>query len=129
MRRSAIFWSVIPCSSLRALRKDQRVGLVHSTKDSNPMCQPSAILDDLGKPARTFWSSDPCQFVVLGDVSHVAGDVGLKDFPGVADVNHWNEGKGLDPLERSPDVRAQNFVLRDNVEAGEFSPSHNKQHL
>ena len=78
---------------------------------------------------RTVRSSDPCRFVVLGEVSHVAGDGGLQDFPGVADVIHWNEGKGLDPLERSSDVRAQNFVLRDNVEAGEVPPSHNKQHL
>ena len=63
-------------------------------------------------------SSDPCRFVVLGEVSHVTRDGGLQDFPGVADVIHWNEGKVLDPLERSSDVRAQNIVLRDNVEAG-----------
>ena len=51
---------------------------------------------ELGKTVR---SSDPCRFVVLGEVSHVTGDGGLQDFPGVADVIHWNEGKGLDPLE------------------------------
>ena len=78
---------------------------------------------------RTVRSSDPCRFVVLGEVSHVARNGGLQDFPGVADVIHWNEGKGLDPLEQSSDVRAQNFVLRDNVEAGAVPPSHNKQHL
>ena len=50
--RSAIVWSVSPCSSLRASRKVQREGLVHCTKDLNPRCQPSAMLDDLGKPAR-----------------------------------------------------------------------------
>ena len=68
---------------------------------------------------------------MLGKVSHVAGDGELQDFPGVADVIHWNEGKGIDPLERSSDVRTQNFVLRDNanVEAGEVPPSHNIQHL
>ena len=31
-------------------------------------------------------NSDPCRFVVLGKVSHVAGDGELQDFPGVADV-------------------------------------------
>ena len=81
---------------------------------------------ELGRTARSF---DPCRFVILGKVSHVAGDGGLQDFPGVADDIRWNEKKGLDPLERSFDVRAQNFVLRDNVEAGEVPPSHNKQHL
>ena len=65
---------------------------------------------------RTVRSSDPCRFVVLGEV---AGDGGLQDFPGVADVIHWNEEKGLDPLEQSSDVRAQNIV-----EAGEVPPSH-----
>ena len=70
---------------------------------------------------RTVRSSDPCRFVVLGEV---AGDGGLQDFPGVADVIHWNEEKGLDPLEQSSDVRAQNIVLLDNVEAGEVPPSH-----
>ena len=60
--------------------------------------------------------------VVLGEVSHVTGDGGLQDSTGVADVILWNEGKGLDPLERSSDVRAQNFVLRDKVEAGEVPP-------
>ena len=49
--RSAIFWSVNPCFSLRVSRKVQRVGLVHCTKDLNPWCQPSAMLDDIGKPA------------------------------------------------------------------------------
>ena len=39
------------------------------------------------------------RFLVLGEVSHVTGDGGLQDFPGVADVIHGNEGKGLDPLE------------------------------
>ena len=48
---------------------------------------------------RTVRSSDPCRFVVLGEVSHVTGDGGLQDFPGVADVIHGNEGKGLDLLE------------------------------
>ena len=47
----------------------------------------------------TVRSSDPCRFVVQGEVSHVTGDSGLQDFPGVADVIHWNERKGLDPLE------------------------------
>ena len=78
---------------------------------------------------RTVRSSDPCRFVVLGEVSHVAGDGGLQDFPGVADVIYWNEGKDLDPLERSSDVRAQNFVLQDNAEAGGVPPSNNKQQL
>ena len=54
------------------------------------------------------------------------GMVRLQDFLGVADVTHWNEGKGLDPLERSSDVRAQYFVLRDKVEVEEVPPSHNK---
>ena len=63
-----------------------------------------------------------CQFAVLGEVSHVKEDGGLQDFPGAADVIHWNEGKGLDQLERSSDVRAQYFVLRDKVEAGEVPP-------
>ena len=62
-------------------------------------------------------SSDPCRLVVLGEVSHVAWDGGLQDFPGVAVVIHWNKGKVIDPLERSSDVRAQNLVLRDNDEA------------
>ena len=62
---------------------------------------------------RTVRSSDPCRFVELGEASHVTGDGGLQDFPGVADVILWNEKKGLDPLERSSDARAQNFVLRD----------------
>ena len=48
---------------------------------------------------RTVRSSDPFRFVVLGEVSHVTGDGGLQDFPGVADVFDWNEGKGLHPLE------------------------------
>ena len=69
---------------------------------------------------RTVRSSDPCRFVVLGEVSHVAGDGGLQNFPRVADVIHWNEGKGLD---------LQNFLLQDNVEAEEALPSHYKQHL
>ena len=79
------------------------------------MCQPSAMMDDFGKPARaescwielgrTFRSSDPCRLVVLGEVNHVAGDAGLQNFPGIADVIHWNEGKGLGPLERSSDAR------------------------
>ena len=34
----------------------------------------------------------------LGVVSHVTRDSGLQDFPGVADVIDWNEGKGLHPL-------------------------------
>ena len=78
--------------------------------------------------SRTVRSSDLCRFVVLGEVSNVARDGGLQDFSGVADVVHWNKGKGLDPLDQSSDVRAQNFVLRDNVEAGEVPPSHNKHH-
>ena len=62
---------------------------------------------------RTVRSSDPCRFAVLSEVSHVTGDGGLQEFPGADDVIHWNEGKGLDPLERSVDVRTQYFVLRD----------------
>ena len=46
------------------------------------------------------------------------GDGGPQDFSGLADVIAWNEGKGLDPLERSYEVRAWYFVLRDKVEAG-----------
>ena len=68
---------------------------------------------------RTVWSSDPCRFEVLGEVT---GDGGLQKFPSATDVIHWNDGKRLDPLERSSDVRAQNFVLRDKVEAGEVPP-------
>ena len=64
--------------------------------------------------SRTVRSSDPCRFAVLGEVSHVTGD-----FPGPADVIHWNEGNGLDPLERSSDVRAHYFVLQDKVLAGD----------
>ena len=48
---------------------------------------------------RTVKSSDPCQFVILGVVSHVTGDGGVQNFPGVADVIDWNEEKGLHPLE------------------------------
>ena len=46
---------------------------------------------------RTIRSSDPCRFVflVLGEVSHVTGYGVFQDFPGVADVIHWNEWKGL----------------------------------
>ena len=47
------------------------------------------------------------------------GDGGLQDFLGVAGVILWNEGEGLDSLEQSFDVRAQYFVLRDKVEAGD----------
>ena len=87
-------------------------------------CSSDRVLAEVhGIACRTVRSSDPCRFVVLGEVSHVAGNGGLQDFPGVVDVIHWNEGKGLDPLERSSDVRAQNFVLRDNVEAGGRSSS------
>ena len=71
---------------------------------------------------RTVRSSDPCRFAVLGEVSHVTGDIGLQDFPCAADVIHRNERKGLDPLERSSDVKAQYFVLRDKVDAGELPP-------
>ena len=70
----------------------------------------------------TVRSSDPCQIVVLGEVSHVTGVGGLQDFPGVAVVILWNEGKVLDPLERSYDVRVQYFVLHDKVESGEVPP-------
>ena len=35
----------------------------------------------------------------LGAVSHVTDDGGLQDFSGVTDVIHWNEGKGLQPLD------------------------------
>ena len=42
--------------------------------------------------------------------------------PGEADVIHWNEGKGLDPLERSSDARAQYLALRDKVKAREVPP-------
>ena len=45
------------------------------------------------KLCRTVRSSDPCRFVVLSEVSHDTGDVGLQDFPGLADVIHWNEGE------------------------------------
>ena len=68
---------------------------------------------------RTVRSSDPCRFVGLGEVSHVTGDGGLQDFLGVAGVILWNGGEGLDSLEQSFDVRAQYFVLRDKVEAGD----------
>ena len=98
-----------PCSSLRASRKVKKVGLVHCTKNLNPRFQLSAMLDDLSKPARaesgwielgrTVRSSYPCRFVVLGEVSHVTGDGGLQDFPGVADIIHSKEGKGLHPLK------------------------------
>ena len=47
---------------------------------------------------RTVRSSDPCRFVVLGEVSNVTGDDRLQYFPGVAYVIHWNVGKGLHPL-------------------------------
>ena len=70
----------------------------------------------------TVRSSDPCRLAVLSVVSHVTGDGGLQDFPGEADVIHWNEGKGLDPLERSSDVRALYLVLRDKVKAREVPP-------
>ena len=50
--QSAILWSVSPCSSLRASRTVQRVILVHCTWDLNPRCRSSAMLGDLGKPAR-----------------------------------------------------------------------------
>ena len=63
---------------------------------------------------RTVRSSDPCRFVVLGEVSHVTGDGELH--PGVADVILWNEGKGLYPLQRSSDVKAQYLLLQDKVE-------------
>ena len=46
---------------------------------------------ELGRTVRSY---DPCRFVILGVVSHVAGDGGLQDFPGVADVIDWNVGKG-----------------------------------
>ena len=51
---------------------------------------------ELGRTVKSF---DPCRFVVLGVVSHVTGDSGFQDFPGVADAINWNEGKGLHPLE------------------------------
>ena len=46
---------------------------------------------------RTVRSSDPCRFVVLGEVSHVTGDGGLQEFPGLADVIHCigTQGRGL----------------------------------
>ena len=77
---------------------------------------------------RTVRSSDPWRFVVLGEVSHVAGDGGLQDFLDVADDIHWKEGKGLDPLERSSDVRAQKKTMSKRQKFLQ-SPSHNKQHL
>ena len=72
--------------------------------------------------SRTVRSSNPCRFVVLGQVSHFTGDGGLQDFSGGADVILWNEGKRLDPLERFSDVRGQYFVVRDKVEVGEVPP-------
>ena len=90
--------------------------MVQFTQDLNPRCQPSVMLDDFGKPARAesclFQHAGSnlagllgvpiyvdCRIVVEGVVSHVTGNGGLQDFPSVADVIHWNEGKGLHPLE------------------------------
>ena len=78
------------------------------------------MLIELGRSVR---SSDTCRFVVLGEAYSLGnGNGGIKDFPDLADVIHWNEGKELDPLERSSDFRAQYFVLRNKVDAGTVPP-------
>ena len=93
------------------------------------------MLDDLGKPAR----AESYSFQIAG--SNLAG---LSGVPIHVDSLCWAKSamslgmagfrtsqaqlmsstgtKGLDPLERYADVRAQYFVLRDKVEAGEVPP-------
>ena len=61
--------------------------------------------------SRTVRRSSPCLFVVLGEVSHVTGDGGLRDFPAVTDVIHWNEGRGFIRWNVSSYSECRNIVL------------------
>ena len=101
--RSAIFWSVSPCSSLRASRKDRRVGLVHWYQGFEPQVPTCKLCWMISASQQV---AEPCWFqhvpsnlsgllrVLIYVECRIAavGDVGLQNFTGAADdisLHYW----------------------------------------
>ena len=111
--QSTFFLKVKVSSFLRAERKVHRVGLVVPTSDWNPLCQPSTMLFDRGKLARTvsYWFqrnfSDwrpstityPSILKVITKRVHVTRAVSFKNIPKLNNRPGLNKRKSPNHLE------------------------------